>query len=327
MSFGVDGSWGVEWWIRAAVGMAWLWALARLLASRGNHAWIRILTLLALIAALPWCWHGGTDGREWALWKAGGIGTTQAWIIAWAIGATVMLLRRAAGWVRIRSWCRAGMAGMQVGVWRAAWNDAASATGVDPDIEVRVVAELRSPAVWVDKRVWLLIPAEAASWSADACRRVCLHEAGHVAGGDAWLHRVWMVIDVLQWWNPLWWGLRARMELELEKLADGWVVRADRGISREYVRDLLDCVESGMKGVASWGGSGGLEERVSFLLRPRRAEDGWGACLAMILAAMSVVGLAVLFRGPAPARMDAALVRDAEWRMAANPFPATAETD
>jgi beta-lactamase regulating signal transducer with metallopeptidase domain len=213
------------------------------------------------------------------------------------------------------------------GFWRTAWNDAASATGVDPDIQIRVVAGLRSPAVWVGQGVWLLIPAEAVAWSTDVCRRVCLHEAGHVAGRDAWLHRVWLVIDVLQWWNPLWWGLRARMELELEKLADGCVVRGDRGDSREYVRDLLDCVESGMRGVASWGGSGGLEERVSFLLRPQRVGDGWGAWLAMVLAALSVVGLAILFRGPAPARMDAALVRDAEWRMAANPFPATAEAD
>jgi hypothetical protein len=117
------------------------------------------------------------------------------------------------------------------------------------------------------------------------------------------------------------------MELELEKLADGWVLRGSRGGAREYVRDLLDCVESGMTGVASWGGSGGLEERVSFLLRPQRVGDGRGACLSMVLAAVSVVGVAVLFRGPARANVDAALVRDAEWRMAANPFPATAETD
>jgi hypothetical protein len=47
----------------------------------------------------------------------------------------------------------------------------------------------------------------------------------------------------------------------------------------------------------------------------------------MVLAGVSVVGLAVLFRGPAPARMDAALVQDAEWRMAANPFPMTSEGD
>jgi hypothetical protein len=327
MSFGMEWSWGGEWWLRAALAMGWLWALGRLLASRGNRAWIRGMTLLALLAALPWCWHGGSEGREWALWKAGGIGTTQAWIIAWATGATVMLLRRGAGWLRIRSWCRNGMSGEEAGAWRAAWNHAASRAGVEADVVVRVIPGLRSPAVWVGRRVWLLVPAHAAGWSDEVCRRVCLHEAGHVAGGDAWLHRVWMVVDVLQWWNPLWWGLRARMELELEKLADGWVLRGDRGGAREYVRDLLDCVESGMKGVASWGGSGGLEERINCLLRPYRAGSGWGAWVAMILAGVSVVGLAVLFRGPAPARMDAAVVRDAEWRMAANPFPAAGEGD
>jgi beta-lactamase regulating signal transducer with metallopeptidase domain len=131
-----------------------------------------------------------------------------------------------------------------------------------------------------------------------------------------------MLVDVVQWWNPVWWCVRSRMELELEKLADAWVVAEGRGSAREYARDLVDSVEHGMLGLPSWGGRGGLEERVEALLKARGAGAVSGGMLAMALAVVSVLVLAVVFRGPATSAPDATAVRDAEWRMAANPFPA-----
>lgn len=322
MSFGVDWAWGLDWCVRSVVAMAWIGVLARFAASGSGRRWVRAVTVLAAVATVPWRWHGGISGDGWGLWNGGEPALGTGWTMLWSVGAGVMCLRRLAGWMRVRSWCREGSAPTNAGNWREAWTWAAGVAGIRGDLPIRVVRGLRSPAVWVGRGTWLLVPEDAADWSPERCRRVCLHEAGHVRGGDAWLHRIWMLVDVVQWWNPVWWWVRSRMELELEKLADAWVVAEGRGSAREYARDLVDWVERGMHGLPSWGGNGGLEERVDALLRARGPGTVAGGMVAMTLAAISVVVLAVVFRGPATSAPDATAIRDAEWRIAANPFPA-----
>lgn len=322
MSLGVDWAWGPDWCVRSVVAMAWIGALARFVPAGSGHFWIRFLTALAVVATVPWRWHGGMAGDGWGLWQGGNPGWVTGGMMLWSVGAAVICLRRLAGWLRVRSWCQGIEDSVEAGRWREAWTWAGGVAGIRGSLPMRVVPGLRSPAVWVGRGTCLLVPENATDWSPERCRRVCLHEAGHVRGGDAWLHRIWMLVDVVQWWNPVWWWLRSRMELELEKLADAWVVAEGRGSAREYARDLVDSVEPGMLGLPSWGGCGRLEERVDALLRAKGPGAVAGGMVAMTLAAISVVVLAVVFRGPATSAPDATAARDAEWRMAANPFPA-----
>lgn len=323
MNFGVDWSGGPEWWIRSGIAVAWLGWVTRCRVIQGSRAWVWMATSLALVASIPWRWHGGMTGTGWSVGgdASGSMGTLGGGLtVLWALGAVVVLARRVCGAWRLHSWCRDGERLPPGHRWHRAWDQAAVAVGLAPGVCVRRIPGLRTPAVWVGRRTWLLIPRSADDWPLETCRRVCLHEAGHVRGGDGWLQWLWLAVDVLQWWNPLWWRMRGRLELELEKLADAVVVDGVGGSPRDYVADLLSCAERGLAGVASWGGDGGLEERVEALLQRGTMKRLRGLIAGLALA--TLVLLTLLFRGPAPSAVAAdPIAADADLRLTAIPFP------
>lgn len=317
-----EWSGGVEWAVRACIGMGVLWAASRLQASRAGRPWLTAVTLLACVLSLPWSWSWGGNSLVWE-WpsRIGNRAEVGSWALAvWGVGAGWVLLCRGLGLVRILAWCRVESRGPAVDAWRQTWGRVTQSAGVECGLKIRLVEGLASPAIWMGRGPWLLLPTDAMDWPEATRGRVCRHELAHVVGGDAWLHRGWLLIDVVQWWNPLWWGLRGRLALELEKLADDSVIGADLGEARNYCRELLERVAAGVTGVPAWGGSGGLEERVGHLLNGRTVPCGFAGG-SWLVAAMSVVFLALLMRGPTPAGSSPVMATEAELRLSAVPFP------
>lgn len=325
MNFGLEWSGVSEWLIRSGAVMGWLWLINRCPQLRGSRVTVWLTTFVALAGSVPWRWHGGVVGTGWSVDTGDSpfrtIGQVCGW--AWMAGAAAVVARRVCGSWRIHTWCRGGVRPARDHRWSNAWRWATERLGLSGRMEVRFVSGLRTPAVWVGWRTWLLVPASASEWAPETCRRVCLHEAGHLRGGDCRLQWLWLAVDVLQWWNPLWWQVRARLELELEKLADAWVVEAGGATPREYAGDLLACAERGLAGVASWGGGGDLEERVDALLRRTSARRFRGAMVGIAL--LSAVLFAMLFHGPSPrdhGQDGGHTASDELLRRTANPFPA-----
>jgi len=193
--------------------------------------------------------------------------------------------------------------------------------GGKAQVKIRFVEGLASPAIWMRRVPWLVLPTDAAAWPEGMRGRVCRHELAHAFGGDAWLHRSWLLIDVVQWWNPLWWGLRARLALELEKRADEWVTGGDLVEAQAYCRELVGRIADGVPGAPAWGGCGGLEERVGHLLDRRTTNRSRLAGWSWLVATVSVVSLVLLFRGPTPSRPSPGMAAEAEMRLSAEAFP------
>jgi len=320
---GIEWVGGFEWAVRAGLGMGVLWAASRLQASRAGRPWLTAVTLLAGVLSLPWSWSWGGNSLVWE-WpsRIGNGADAGGWALAvWAMGAGWVLLRRGLGLVRILAWCRVESRGPAVDAWRQSWGRVTETAGVECGLKIRVVEGLPSPAIWMGRGPWLLLPTDAMDWPEATRGRVCRHELAHVLGGDAWLHRGWLLIDVVQWWNPLWWGLRGRLGLELEKRADDSAIGGDLGEARVYCRELMERVSAGVTGVPAWGGSGGLEERVGHLLARRRLEDSWVLGGTWWVAVASVVLLAFLMRGPTPAGSSPGMATEAELRLSAVAFP------
>jgi beta-lactamase regulating signal transducer with metallopeptidase domain len=320
---GIEWSGAVEWAVRACIGMAVLWATLRILASRLGRSWLAAATLLAGVLSLPWCWYSGGNSLVWKWASQIGNGAdVESWArVVWVVGAGAMLVRRAMGMVRILAVCREESRGAAVDAWRQSWARVARSVGVEGRVKIRFVEGLRTPAIWMGRVPWLLLPMDAGRWSEAMRGRVCRHELDHVLGGDTWLHRGWLLLDVVQWWNPVWWGLRGRLALELEKLADASVIGGSLAEARDYCRELVDRVAEGVTGVPAWGGSGGLEERVEHLLEGKAMDARWIPALSWLVATVSVVSLAIILRGPTPVGPGPSLAFEADLRMSAVAFP------
>ncbi len=311
------------WVLRGFAGVGLLGLMTGTLCGRAARSWAWAATFLTVLVSLPWCWTGEMPGgglmdrmTSWVP-TAGGLepGIRR---IGW-VGALGMGMWRLAGVWRLALWCRGESGGPGARRWRRSWTEVGRGEAKG-GVRVRFVRGLRTPAVWVWGGTWLLLPWEAMGWGKGTRGRVCAHELAHVRGGDTWLHGVWVLLDLVQWWNPVWWWLRGRLEIELEKCADREALRGDRGEALAYARELLECAQGSMRPAPAWTGSGGLEERVRALLGPSRSFEGW--IRAGVLVQLLILGVLLLLILRGGFGTDALEGGTETWlRLTADPFP------
>lgn len=140
---------------------------------------------------------------------------------------------------------RAESRGPGADAWRRSWVSTAGRAGFEAEVRIRFVVGLGSPAIWLGRVPWLL--------------------------------QCWLLLDLVHWWSALGSGLRARLALELEKLADDWATGGDPTEARVYCREWVGQVVHGVSGMPACRGEGGLKERVGHLLDgPRMARSSPG---------------------------------------------------
>lgn len=320
-AFGMGVCGPLEWVFRGGVAAAVCWGLA--LAFRGRlgrrGAWG--MTAVLVVVSLPLALLGPLPLGSRVSW--GGDVRVVAWIamMAWMAGAGVVAAKRIAGLRLVRAWCRGESRSGAAGVWRRAWAVVAADDGV---VRVRFVRGLETPSLWVDGGgvPWLLLPTAARRWDEGIRSRVCAHEIAHFRAGDVLLHRVWVVLDLVQWWNPVWWGLRGRLELEVEKCADRDALVRSRSDAVRYARDLVTLAGVRLGPAPSWAGAGGLEERVRALLAPSAGSGRAIRCWASVVVEFFLILLVVacVVRGR-PAETAIRLPVEVVVRLTADPFP------
>jgi hypothetical protein len=99
------------------------------------------------------------------------------------------------------------------------------------------------PVTWGVVYPVVLLPADAAGWTAERRRLVLLHELAHVERFDALTHAVSQLALALFWFNPLVLAAVRRLRTERERACDDLVLASGARPSA-YADNLLDIVRS-----------------------------------------------------------------------------------
>ncbi len=107
--------------------------------------------------------------------------------------------------------------------------------------EVSLSRGVVSPAVFGVFRPVLLMPAENIS---RLCRKeiehVLLHELAHIKRGDLKVHAVYMVLQIMYWFNPLLWLVRRQLQHLRELCCDATVARILREKTADYRETIVE---------------------------------------------------------------------------------------
>jgi TonB family protein len=120
----------------------------------------------------------------------------------WAFGSTLLLLRLALGYGRIRHLVRAGTL-VEPAVYLA-------------DVGVPIVSGLFRPAILMPRR-----SSEWPAWQFDAAVR---HELTHVRRNDLWSNFIAQIATAVYWFHPLVWLLSRDLQIDQEEACDNAVL-------------------------------------------------------------------------------------------------------
>jgi beta-lactamase regulating signal transducer with metallopeptidase domain len=198
----------------------------------------------------------------------------------WAVGAMLLAIRAAGGWLILRRARRSSIHFMQ--------GEAA---------EVRI-GNVSTPLACGVVKPLIILPRDARQWDATRLRAVLLHESAHVRRRDCLAKVVAQASRALLWWNPLARMMSARADQEQERACDEAVLSA--GVAPDdYARALLDtareCSSSILLG-CTMSSSSVLRARLEhlFVWRPgvRRATRRTAFAIPLLLALMTGVSCA-----------------------------------
>ena len=170
------------------------------------------------------------------------------------------------------------------------------ALGVHGVVDVLVSEAGSMPMTFGLVRSAILVPSEAAQWSAERRRIVLLHELAHVRRGDPATHLLARTAMNIYWWNPLAWIAWREFVKERERAADDLVLKAGARAS-EYAGHLLEVARTLQSApVMAWAAvamarRSQLEGRLLAILDSgvNRAAAGRASVLAAALLAVAVV--------------------------------------
>ena len=186
--------------------------LASLLKPAGSPA--------VLIAPVVESTYSITVGPDDGLW---GWGSAQTLLAAWAVGFLLTGIRLANG------------------VWQASNRRRLSqASRIHAgSVEVRLSDRITVPETFGFRRPVILLPTEAAEWTAERLKVVLAHELVHVERHD-WLTQLIAQFSLcVYWFHPLAWMAVAQIRKERELACDDGVLRQGYRNS-EYAEHLVD---------------------------------------------------------------------------------------
>ena len=167
--------------------------------------------------------------------------TSVSWpallLLVWAVGASLVLGRLAAGIVAVQ-WMSRRIERVRDAPWLAQAHALAKMLGV-PRIAFLRSGRAAMPMAWGIFRPAVLMPADADAWPAERLRIVLLHELAHVKRRDCLTHMLAQVACAFHWFNPLAWMAARHARTERERACDDLVLAAGtRG--PDYATQLIE---------------------------------------------------------------------------------------
>ena len=238
-------------------------------------------------------------------------GVSASWTIVlwvWASGVLVLLGRLA--W-RLAAVARLRRQADDVvdPAWRAVLDRARADLGIRGRVALLTHDAVTTPMIWGPPAAFIVIPREMLDRSSATAgaRLTLLHELAHLVRKDALWKLAADVVCALNWFNPLAWMARKRLDLAQEMAADSRVLQAGERPST-YSSHLLELfrnrvsVPLALAGVSSVIGESPLSSRLSSILergRDHRASSrsvstlvGFGSalCFGALVVAQTELG-------------------------------------
>jgi len=250
--------------------------------------------------------------------------------VTWASGCLCLMLL--AGW-RLRKWNDLVSSGRRISdpPLLELLNASREAMKVRQTVELVVIRELSSPAVFGLFRLRLLLPEAALrQLSAGELRMVFLHEMAHVRRGDVLWNYLLIAVQFLHWFNPLVWLALHRLRADRELVCDSMAMEKMRPDERlGYGRVLLKLMDEFAAGppvfstaIPVVNSAAEIKRRILMIKTPRPASR------AVLAASVLLVGTLVLgFFTRAHGQMQPTATRNpAEFTRHAANNPLDAET-
>ena len=192
------------------------------------------------------------------------------------------------GMLVLSTWLWGKLRGLRRGVSDASGNEflpvslerlvpqCAEELGLSRVPEVRLTRSILCPAVTGIFRPALLMPVDFLSrLSPKSTEHMLLHEFAHIKRGDLYVHGVYMILQIIYWYNPLVWLVSRQMHHLREICCDATVAQHLKDRAMEYRQTLLDIakryvarsVEPGLGLLGLFEGSNRLAARLNCLKR------------------------------------------------------------
>ena len=168
------------------------------------------------------------------------------------------------------------------------------------------------PLTWGWWRPVVLLPAEAAQWTAERRRVVLLHELAHVKRWDCLTQTIARIVCALYWINPLVWLAARRMCVERERACDDLVLNSGCRAS-DYATHLVEIART-FRRMPQFAGiamarSPQLQGRIAAIVDASRARRLRPLTAAVVLVLMGALALSVGGSSPAASRSQAERLR------------------
>jgi hypothetical protein len=163
-------------------------------------------------------------------------------LLAWAAGTAVILAPLVLGLIRLRQVTRRAVR-ITADDWTALAASLAGQLGLTRRVTLLRGRPGDMPMTWGLLRPMILLPHDAAAWSAERRRLVLLHELAHVQRRDCLTQLLAHVACALYWFHPLAWLAARQLRVERERACDDQVLNAGSRAS-DYAWHLLEIARS-----------------------------------------------------------------------------------
>ncbi len=227
-------------------------------------------------------------------------------VLAWAIGAGILLIRIGAATLVLWRTARQSEP-LNQGEWLVLVQTTARELGIRRPVTVLMSPGNAAPVTWGAIYPQIMLPDSARGWTAERRRSVLLHELAHVARMDTTTQVVAQIACAVGWFHPLLWYAAHRLRIERERACDDVVLR--RGtMASSYAQDLVDLAQSldpariPALAAVSIDRRSQFEARVHSILDPRakRTPPGKPTKILGALTAGMAVFATTMFRPGAP---------------------------
>jgi beta-lactamase regulating signal transducer with metallopeptidase domain len=226
--------------------------------------------------------------------------TWRYWLgLTWGLGSCAVFM----GWIlalwELRRWKRSSSP-VESADWLNLLAELRQDLSVYSAVRLWISDQSVPPMTWGIFRPVIMIPAEAAGWTAERRRVVLAHELGHVKRYDGLGQILCQCACGIYWFNPLVWYAAHRLHVERERACDDIVLRL--GARAADYADHLVQIARGLNAGFSWtvvsmAHPSQLKSRVLAILDPqtrRQRLSRWAACGFLSLVVVLTVSAAVI---------------------------------
>ncbi|MEJ7594033.1 MAG: M56 family metallopeptidase [Planctomycetaceae bacterium] len=151
-------------------------------------------------------------------------------------------------------------------------------------------------ACWLGR--WIIVlPSNFMTWNAALRDATLVHELGHIARRDAWSDMLVQGVFCVFWPNPLSWLSVQDVRRLRERACDEWALQRSAIDVKTYAHCLLEvvqrCQTQRLRFASAMAGKKDLESRLRWLMSSSRPQAARPVLTSMIVASITVLGLAI----------------------------------